>query len=48
MNRRHKVFTDRRGRHWICGRALLDWFGIREVGSPRWWNYDELCWGKLS
>lgn len=39
------IFTDRRGRRWICGAALKILFGIVEVGCPRFWDYDELCGG---
>ena len=39
------IFTDRRGRRWICGDALKILFGIIEVGRPRFWDYDKLCYG---
>lgn len=37
------IFKDRRGRRWICGKALEILFGIIEVGKKFFWDYDELC-----
>lgn len=37
------IFTDRRGRRWICGKALQLLFGLVEVGAPKFWDYDDLC-----
>ena len=37
------IFTDRRGRRWICGQALQFLFGIVETGKKFFWDYDELC-----
>lgn len=37
------IFTDRRGRRWICGQTLKFLFGIVEVGKKYFWDYDELC-----
>ena len=37
------IFTDRFGRRWVCGRALRILFGIKELGAPKFWNYDLLC-----
>ncbi|MBR4641529.1 MAG: hypothetical protein IKO74_02670 [Selenomonadaceae bacterium] len=37
------IFTDRRGRRWICGHALKILFGIVETGNRHFWNYDKLC-----
>ena len=37
------IFTDRRGRHRICGRALQILFGIVEVDRRYFWDYDKLC-----
>ena len=39
------IITDRRGRRWICGKALKILFGIVETGAPKFWNYDNLCKG---
>lgn len=37
------IFTDRRGRRWICGKALQILFGIVETGKKFFWDYDSLC-----
>lgn len=37
------IFTDRRGRRWICGRTLQFLFGIVETVKKFFWDYDELC-----
>lgn len=39
------ILTDRRGRRWICGKALQILFGIVETGSKKFWDYDKLCRG---
>ena len=41
--RKFLIFTDRRGRRWICGETLRILFGIIEIGRPRFWDYDKLC-----
>ena len=40
------IFTDKRGRRWVCGKTLKVLFGIVETGVPHFWNYDSLCGGK--
>lgn len=37
------VFTDRKGRRWVCGKTLKFLFGIVECGCPHFWDYDYLC-----
>ncbi|MBQ3435086.1 MAG: hypothetical protein IJG24_08600 [Selenomonadaceae bacterium] len=37
------IFTDTRGRRWICGQALRILFGIVETGKRHFWDYDKLC-----
>lgn len=37
------IFTDRRGRRWVCGYTLKILFGIVETGAKKFWNYDKLC-----
>lgn len=42
MNR-FGIFTDRRGRRWVCGHALKILFGVVETTDKKFWNYDKLC-----
>ena len=37
------IFTDTRGRRWICGYTLKILFGIVETGKRYFWDYDKLC-----
>ncbi|MBR1645231.1 MAG: hypothetical protein IJ685_00495 [Selenomonadaceae bacterium] len=37
------IFTDVRGRRWICGHALKILFGIVEPVNKKFWDYDKLC-----
>ena len=34
------IFTDRRGRRWVCGSALKFLFGICEPCKRSFWDYD--------
>lgn len=37
------IFTDRRGRRWVCGYTLKILFGLVETGNRHFWDYDKLC-----
>ena len=37
------IFTDRRGRRWICGQALRVRFNMSEPTAHYFWDYDELA-----